>query len=826
MSLLKGQRCGSLSSLDVGKLPQTNLETGLKSEEVQGRLAKYGYNEISEKRTSFSVRLGKRFWGVVPWMLELTAIITWFLGKYPDTMIIVGLLVFNAAVSLLRERKARSAMAALKQRLRIESRVRRDRKWTTVPARELVPGDLVRLRAGDLVPADVNIDNGDLEVDQSALTGESENVGKPAGSVVYSGSAVKRGEATGIVTATGAQTYFGRTVELLELSKPKLHMEEIVVKVTRRLAMMILVALLVAFSYALLTGMQLAVLIPLTAILLVATVPVAMPTMFTLNMALGSSELAKKGVLVTRLSASEDAAAMDVLCADKTGTMTQNKLFVSEQLPVNGYRREDVILYGALASNEANHDPIDQAFLAAAKDETIPLDGHSQAEFAPFDPSTRMTRAVIQRDGERFLVVKGSLNATIRFCHLTDGEIATLNGEAEALSARGLRVIAVAQGMDEARLQLVGLAGVADKVRDDSHQTVAQLKDLGVSVKMLTGDSLPIAKNIAKQIGLNDKISKMPEPKGAENHACSLGRTIEDSTGLAEIYPEDKYFVVKSLQEGGHIVGMTGDGVNDAPALNQAEVGIAVRNATDIAKDSASAVLTTEGLGGIVAIIMTGRAIYQRIFSWVLNMITKKTHLVGYVVVMLLLTHYFVISIFAMVLLLFLGDFATMSISTDNVKSSIKPDSFNVSWLFRVAIPLGVLSIIEGIALTFLGFSYFGLSADINRLYTFAFAYLALTALFTLLSVRERSRFWKSKPSNPMLIMTALEVLIIFAISSLGFWELAPLSFIPLLAITAFVLTVTFIVNDWVKVHLIGNVINPNPQFRSMSGSIDQLGDC
>ncbi|MGP8068971.1 MAG: HAD-IC family P-type ATPase [Candidatus Bathyarchaeia archaeon] len=349
------------------------------------------------------------------------------LGKYPDTIIIVGLLVFNAAISLLRERKAKSAVAALKQRLRIQSRVKRDTKWMTLPARELVPGDLVRLRAGDLLPADVNIADGDLDVDQSALTGESETVDKPIGSVVYSGSAVKRGEATGIVTATGTKTYFGKTVELLELSKPKLHMEEITVKVAHRLAMMILVALLVASAYALLTGMQLTVLVPLAAVLLVATVPVAMPTMFTLNMALGSAELAKKGVLVTRLSASEDAAAMDVLCADKTGTMTMNKLVVSEKLPVNGYRAEDVILYGALASNEANHDPIDQAFLAAATAANIPMEGYSQKEFSPFDPSTRMTRTVIQETSGRFLAVKGSLNATIESCLVTDGELARLN---------------------------------------------------------------------------------------------------------------------------------------------------------------------------------------------------------------------------------------------------------------------------------------------------------------------------------------------------------------------------------------------------------------
>ncbi|MGD0177702.1 MAG: plasma-membrane proton-efflux P-type ATPase, partial [Candidatus Bathyarchaeia archaeon] len=604
-----------MTSLDLAELPQTNLENGLKSDEVQRRLAKYGYNEIPEKRTSFLLKLGKRFWGVVPWMLELTAILTWFLGKYPDTVIIIGLLVFNAAISLLRERKAKSAMAALKQRLRIQSRVKRDTKWLTIPARELVPGDLVRLRGGDLLPADIKLADGDLDVDQSALTGESVTVDRSSGSVVYSGSAVKRGEATGIVTATGTKTYFGKTVELLELSKPKLHMEEITVKVAHRLAMMILVALLVTFAYALLTGMQLAVLIPLAAVLLVATVPVAMPTMFTLNMALGSSELAKRGVLVTRLSASEDAAAMDVLCADKTGTMTMNKLFVSEELPVNGYHGHDVMLYGALASNEANQDPIDQAFMTAAKEVGISLEGYSQTEFTPFDPSTRMTRAVIQKAGERFLVVKGSLNATIESCCVTDEEIALLNGEAEALSARGLRVIAVAKGTDKDRLQAVGLVGVADKVRDDSRETVTQLKDLGVSVKMLTGDSLPIAKSIARQIGLDDRISKMPDPKGTENQIVFLSGTIEDSSGLAEIYPEDKYYVVKALQDGGHVVGMTGDGVNDAPALKQAEVGIAVRNATDIAKESASAVLTTEGLGGIVAIVMTGRGIYQRIFS-------------------------------------------------------------------------------------------------------------------------------------------------------------------------------------------------------------------
>jgi H+-transporting ATPase len=320
------------------------------------------------------------------------------------------------------------------------------------------------------------------------------------------------------------------------------------------------------------------VLVPLVAILLVASVPVAMPTMFTLNMALGSLALAKKGVVVTRLSASEDAAAMDVLCTDKTGTITMNKLFVEDQSALNGFRNSDVLLYGALASNEADQDPIDLAFLAAAAEADLSLDTYSQTEFVPFDPKTRMTEAAIQKSGEKFFVRKGSVNAVCSSCQMSDKDTSALKKSVEAFSSKGLRVIAVAKGDHRSRLQLVGFTGVADKIRESSHQTVNQIRDLGVSVKMLTGDSLPIAKNIAQHIGLGDKISTMPK-----TNETSLGSAIEDSDGIAEIYPEDKYTIVKTLQSSGHIIGMTGDGINDAPALKQAEVGIAVVNATDIA---------------------------------------------------------------------------------------------------------------------------------------------------------------------------------------------------------------------------------------------------
>jgi len=794
----------SLNSSDEQELRETNVENGLETQEVQKRLTKYGYNEIPEKKVSFLVRLGKRFWGIVPWMLEATAVITLLLGKYPQTLVIVFLLLFNAAMSLWREKRARSAMASLKKRLRIQSRVKRDGKWSIIPARELVPGDLVRIRAGDLLPADIKIIDGSLGVDQSVLTGESIIVEKSTGEIAYSGSAVKRGEATSIVVATGARTYFGKTVSLLELAKPKLHMEEVTVKVAHRLLIIVLASLLVVFVYALLTGFPLAVLLPLAGVLLVASVPVAMPTMFTVNMALGSLALAKHGVLVTRLGAIEDAATMDVLCVDKTGTITMNKLFIEEEIPTNGFSKSDVLLYGALASQEANHDPIDIAFLAATAEAHISLDGYLQTEFVPFDSKTRMTEATIQKHDETFFVGKGSFDTMCSSCNLSDKETEELFRHAEALSAKGLRVIAVAKGNDRSKLQFVGLAGVADRVREDSHEILNQIRDLGISVKMLTGDAFPIARNIAQQIDLGDKITRMSKIEKMQSQMEILDSIVEDSDGIAEIYPEDKFTVVKALQDRGHVVGMTGDGVNDAPALRQAEVGIAVKNAIDIAKDSASVVLTDEGLRGKIAMVKTARTIYQRIYSWALMMVARKLHIVGYIVVMLFLTHSFMLSITSTVLLLFLGDFVSMAISTDNVQFSLKPDSFNVSRLFGVSGSLGILMTIESAILTVAGMSYFGLTGNADKIYTFGFAYLNFAGVFTLMIVRERNYFWNSRPSNFLSITVAAEILFVITISLLGFLELAPLGYIPVLAIFGYTLIVTFLINDSVKVYLIG----------------------
>jgi len=753
------------------------------------------------KRPSTAVRIAKPFLGPMSNMLEIIAVICWLTGNLPEAVIMVALLVFNAALVLVREGNARKAMVSLRQRLRIQSRVKRDGAWTLVPSRELLPGDMIRVRMGDIVAADAKIIDGSLDVDQSALTGESVTATKSSGDVIFTGSIADRGEATAIVVATGRNTRFGKTVELVDLAKPKLHMEATVAKVTRNLAKVSMVGIVVAAVYALMKGIPPAVFLPMLVVLLVAAVPVAMPTMFTLNMALGASTLAKEGVLVTRLGASEDAAAMDVLCVDKTGTMTQNKLYVEKEIPFNGYTPGDVVLYGTLASSESNQDPIDQAFLKASTSASMKLDSYRRSDFIPFDVQTRMTGATIEGPEGSFIVRKGSLSSIGSACRLNNEDMIDLEKVSEMFAQHGLRAIAVAKSQPDRGLEFVGLAGVADRVREDSKAMVEHLNGHGVSVKMLTGDSLPIAKNVAQQIGLTGEIETIPDAWTKGDGALPAS-AIEGAAGIAEIYPDEKYALVKSLQGSGHI-GMTEDGVNDSPALKQAEVGIAVKNSMDVAKDSASAVLVTDGLAGTVALVETGRTIYERLTSWVLNLLTKKTFVIAYIIVTLLLTSYFVVSVDGVVLILLLGDFATMSMSADNVKFSMKPVSFDIPWMFRLGAFLGLASTVEGVVLTLGGIAYLGLAGDVGKIYTFGFAYLVLAGIFNLLIVRERHHFWESRPGNSLLVTVGAEILIVCAISLAGFLDLSPIGVFPLVVLLSASAIASLLLNDWLKVFLL-----------------------
>ena len=521
----------------------------------------------------------------------------------------------------------------------------------------------------------------------------------------------------------------------------------------------LLISVVVVLS--LIRGAPLIEMVPLMLVLLMSAVPVALPVMFTVTMAVGSKELAKRGVLVTRLSASEDAATMNVLCVDKTGTITMNQLAITGVIPLERTTEADVLFAGALASQAANQDPIDLAFLTAAKERHIfnNLPKATLVSFAPFDAKNRRTEAVIEQNGQRLRVMKGAMRTIAEACGLQPPAIEALEVRVNESAAEGYRTLAVARGPETGTPALLGLVSLNDPPRPDAKQLIAELEDSGVPVKMLTGDALPVAIEIGKGVGLPN-IRRVADLKAAGalagNKAVDL---LAGADGFAEVYPEDKYIVVQHLQAAGHVTGMTGDGVNDAPALRQAEVGIAVSTATDVAKGAASVVLTEPGLTNIVALVEQGRAIYQRILTWIINKISRTILKAAFVAVAFVVTGKFVVSAFAMLLLVFMTDFAKVSLATDNVRPSKKPETWNIGGFITVSVVLGIAMVAETLLLLWIGWSHFGLATDNDALYTFSFLLLLYFAVFSVVSARERSWFWATLPSKTFLLALVADAL-------------------------------------------------------------------
>jgi H+-transporting ATPase len=689
--------------------------------------------------------------------------------------------------------------------LQVSARVRRESSWQVIPARELVPGDIVRVRPGVVVPADVKLLTGELSIDESALTGESKDADKAPGRVLSSGSIVRRGEGNGVVILTGAKTYFGRTTELVQEARPKLHIEAVVAKVVRWLFVIVGALLCMVIVLSLIRGAPLVEMIPLMFVLLMSAVPVALPVMFTVSMAMGSKELAKRGVLVTRLSAAEDAATMDVLCVDKTGTITMNQLAITGVIPLERATEADVLFAGALASQAANQDPIDLAFLTAAKErhvfdnlpKVIPL------SFAPFDTKNRRTEAVVEQNGLRLRVIKGAVRTVAEACGLQPPAVEALEARVSESAAKGYRTLAVARGPETGTPALLGLVSLYDPLRPDAKQLIAELEGLGVPVKMLTGDALPVAIEIGKGVGLPN-IRRVADLKAADaqagNKAVDL---LAGADGFAEVYPEDKYIVVEHLQASGHVTGMTGDGVNDAPALRQAEVGIAVSTATDVAKGAASVVLTKPGLTNIVTLVEQGRTIYQRILTWIINKISRTILKAAFVAIAFVVTGKFVVSAFAMLLLVFMTDFAKISLATDNVRPSKKPETWNIGGFITVSVVLGVAMVAETLLLLWVGWSHFGLATDNNALYTFSFLLLLYFAVFSVVSARERSWFWASLPSKTFLLALAADALAGTALTFVGLPGLKPLPWRQTFAVFIYAMVACLGFNDAVKVAMI-----------------------
>lgn len=779
----------------------SNQETGLSSAEATSRLERDGPNEVPEKKSHPVLRFVTKFWGLSAWMLELITVLSFILGKRTDFWVALSLLLVNAILSFLQEQRAAAAVTALRRQLQITARVLRDSHWQSMPARQLVRGDVIRVRVGDFVPADVQIIDGELEIDQSALTGESRQLRKAANDLLYSGSIVRQGEATAVAVATGVRTYFGRTTQLVESAHPKLHIEEVITRVVRWLFMIVGAMVAVTIAVSLLKGSSLIEILPLSLVLLMSAVPVALPVMFTVSMAVGSIELARHGVLVTRLSAAEDAANMDILCADKTGTLTLNRLSLTGVLPESNLTDNDVIRDGALASNEADQDPIDLAFLRAARERNLLRGDEKILSFTPFSPKSRRTEARIESDGRTLRIVKGALRTIAELANLAPEALATLEQRAQAEAQKGFRVLAVARASGEEPLRLVGLALLSDPARSDSRQLIANLRGLGVTVKMLTGDALPVAREIARVLGIG-QVDRVPH-NNQSSPDSRIGSVIQSRDGLAEIFPEDKFTVVRDLQAGGHVVAMTGDGVNDAPALRQAEVGIAVSGATDVAKGAASVVLLAEGLGGIIDLVKNGRVIYQRVLTWIINKVSRTILKSGFVVIPFLLTGKFVISALGMVLVVFMTDFVKIALSTDRARPSQKPETWSIGPLVMLAVILGLLMLVEALGLLALGWRWFDLGGNQGQLQTFTFQTLLFFALFSILSIRERRSFWASRPSAILSIALFADACVGVLIGLYGLAELQPLPPIQTALIVSYAFVFSLVVNDLLKLALL-----------------------
>ena len=782
-----------------------DARVGLTHVEVDSRRKANGYNEVAEKKAHPVLAFLRKFWGISAWMLELILILSAVLGKYADLVVVSALLIVNAVLSFVQERRAVGVVAALKRRLQVSARVLRDSSWQVIPARELVPGDIVRVRPGDVIPADVKLLTGALTVDQSALTGESKAVDKVPGGVLSSGSVLRQGEGNGVVMLTGAKTYFGRTTELVQQARPKLHIEAVVSKVVRWLFVIVGGLLIMVVILSLIRRVSLLEMIPLMLVLLMSAVPVALPVMFTISMAVGSKELAKLGVLVTRLSAAEDGATMDVLCVDKTGTITMNQLAVTGVLPQESATEADVLFAGALASQEANQDPIDLAFLAAAKERRVfdDVPKVTPVSFAPFDAKNRRTEAVVEQGGRRFRLMKGAVRTIAAACGLPAPAIEALEASVSVSAAKGYRTLAVARGPETGAPALVGLVSLFDPPRPDARQLIATLRDRGVAVKMLTGDALAVASDIAAGVGLPN-IRRMADLKAASTQTVSEKADLfAGADGFAEVFPEDKYVVVKNLQDGGHVTGMTGDGVNDAPALRQAEVGIAVSTATDVAKGAASVVLTQPGLTNIVALVEQGRTIYQRILTWIINKISRTILKAAFVSVAFVVTGKFVISALAMLLLTFLTDFAKITLATDHVRPSKKPETWNIGGFIAVAVVLGLAMVGEALLILRLCWSRFGLATNDGALYTFSFLLLLYFAVFSVMSARERRPFRSTMPSKALMAALVADALTGTILTRVGLPGLMPLPWSQTLALFGLAMVSCLVVNDALKVVMI-----------------------
>ena len=721
---------------------------GLSGAEARDRLMRVGANEIAEQGRNPALVLLGYFWAPIPWMIEIALLLSVVVGHWPEAIVIAILLAMNGLVSFVEEHQAAGAIAALKQRLAGESMARRDGRWSTVPVRELVPGDVVRLRLGGVVPADARlIEDVHLGVDQSALTGESLPVERGAGGVVYSGSVVVRGEADALVFATAGSSFFGATAKLVETAGTVSHFQRAVLRIGHYLIAAALLLVAVTVMASLLRGNPLLETVQFALVVTIASIPVALPAVLSVTMAVGARKLARSHAVVSHLPAIEELGGMDVLCTDKTGTLTQNTLSVTDVWSAAGVDRTTVLATASAASRAEDRDPIDTAVLAASAD----MVAVTVTEFVPFDPVVKRTQAnFFTPSGARAVASKGAPQA---IAALADGDPAAgrVAAVADDYARRGLRALGVARD-DGAGWRVLGVIGLADPPREDSAATVAAAKALGVDVKMITGDQVAIGREIGRQVGIGENIVAA-DRLGAhgENATPAL---LESCDGFAQVFPEHKFAIVKSLQVSGHIVGMTGDGVNDAPALKQADAGIAVAGATDAARAAADVVLLAPGLSVIVDAVRQAREIFERMTSYATYRIAETIRVLLLIVVSIVVLNFFPVTAIMIVLLAVLNDGAILSIAYDRVKGSDRPVAWDMRRVLTLAGVLGVLGVAETLLL--LGLARAGLDLDDETLRTLIYLKLSVSGHLTVFVTRTAGPFWSRPGPSPVVLSAVL----------------------------------------------------------------------
>lgn len=759
---------------------------GLTQEEVKRLLKEFGPNEIIEKRENIVLTFIKKFTGLTSYIIEITIIVSFILKNYFDAIFMLMLLIFNAVQSFRNEFKATKIVESLKEKIPIKVKVLRDGVWSEILSRDIVPEDIIKINIGDIVPADSEIIEGYILVDESMLTGESIPKEKGAKDKIFSGSSVVKGKAICKVLLTGNRTYFGKTIELIEKGRSKLIIEEITLSLTKYLLFIDSIFIFILLVHLILSKAPISQVLPTILTLLIASIPVALPSMMVFALSLGSIELSKNGVLIRKLDGIENSAMMDILCVDKTGTITENKIKISDLIILdNNYSEDDLLELAYLCSDKVTNDPIDSSIVEYSKEKV--KNRYELIQYFPFDPEKKYSKAIVSLDGKKIEIFKGAPQILLNDVSNDKEKIEKL---VQDFAKDGKRSLALSI-KDDDRNKIIGLFTFFDFPRKDSKDFIEKIKNMGISIKMITGDNFYIAKSIAKIVGVGENVVNIRDLKDDMD--------IEKIDVYSEVLPEDKFNIVKIYQSKSHIVGMTGDGANDAPSLKKADLGIAVSNSLNIAKESSKIILTKPGLINIVDLIIIGRKIYKRIVLWIINKIVKTFQIVFFIVIASLIYKKPIITPTQMILILLLYDFVTMSIATDNVIPNKKPERWNLKKLISISISFGLIKIIELFFALYLGYKY--LKLPYEQIQSFIFYILVVSGLFNILNFREERFFFSSKPSKTLILSIILDIFLSSIFVLFGIF-LTKLSFFHLLVALLYSFLVTLFLTDIFKIFI------------------------